>query len=180
METNQVVIPLSKGKTFLTILGCICFVALGAWVWAIADHQQYDPLLVRFAMIAGWIFFGLVGLYACYKFFDRKPGLVVDGEGIVDNSSGVSAGRIRWEEITDIGALKVQSTRFLTIHVTDPEKFIRRGNFVQRALNAASVKMTGTPITISSNALQMNFSELQTLLTGALEAYRASRPPKAN
>jgi hypothetical protein len=42
----------------------------------------------------------------------------------------------------------------------------------------ANVKLTGTPVNISANSLQMNFSELQALLTGAFEAHKASRPDR--
>ncbi len=96
---DQIVIPLSRTKIVLLFLGAVAFVLLSVWLWTIADHQtRHNPLYVKAVAIAGASFFGLCAGFAFIKLFDTKPGLIIDSDGIVDNSSGVSAGRVPWQE----------------------------------------------------------------------------------
>lgn len=170
----ETVIPLSKRKIVLLLLGCGAFVAGSIWIGYIADAQQrYNPLLMKGAALAGASFFGLCGIYGCIKFFDGRPGLILDAEGIVDHSSAVAAGRIPWSEITGLKVSEIAGQRFLTIKVVNVQKYVERGSILKRMLNRANTKMVGSPINISANALRMSFDELLRVLTGAYEKYRA-------
>ena len=174
---EKVVIPLSKGKIVLAILGSIGFVAASTWLWAIADAQtRFNPLTVRGAALVGSLFFGLIGVYCCVKFFDRKPGLIMDREGLWDNSSAVSAGRIPWDEVTGLKVSTISGQRMLTIEVADPQKYVERGRLHMRILNAANTKLTGSPINIASNGLRVDFDELQRLISEAFAKYKGSDP----
>ena len=59
----------------------------------------------------------------------------------------------------------------LTIEVVDPQKYVGRGGFVNRVLNAANARMTGSPINISPGSLRVKFDELLRVLTRAFERY---------
>jgi hypothetical protein len=172
---HDIVIPLSKGKLALLLLGSIAFVAGSIWIWSIADSQtRYNPLYMKGVAIAGVSFFGLCGIYGCIKVFDGRPGLIVDDQGIVDNSSAVSAGRVPWEEIIGLRISEIAGQRILVIEVTDPQKYIERCGVFLRMLNAANTKMMGSPINISSNSLKVNFDDLVRRLTEAFERHRAA------
>ena len=95
VATERILIPLSKTKIGLLLGGSGVFVAASLWLWNHADEiPHHNALYVEVVAIAGIGFFGLCGLYALFKLFDTEPGLIVDAEGIVDNSSAVSAKRI--------------------------------------------------------------------------------------
>jgi len=176
--TAGTVILLSKKKIVLLLLGCVALVAVSIWLGYIADSQRrYNPLLMKGVAFAGVSFFGLCGIYGCIKFFDGRPGLILDKEGIVDNSSAVSAGRIPWSEITGLKVSEIAGQRFLTIEVVNVHKYIERGSFLKRMLNRANTKMVGSPINISANALRLNFDELLRVLTEEFERYRAPVEP---
>src|SRR5580698_10622693 len=97
--------------------------ACSIWIWSIADSQtRYSPLYMMCVAMAGVSFSGLCGIYGCIKVFDGKPGLIIDHQGIVDNSSAVSAGRILWDEIVGFRVSEIAGQRFLTIGLTDPQK----------------------------------------------------------
>jgi hypothetical protein len=169
-EKAEVIIPLSKSKVALLLLGSVAFVGTGIWIWSIAETQsRFDPLLMKGVALACVSFFGLCGIYGCIKFFDRRPGLIIDTEGIVDNSSAVSVGRILWGDVVGLKVSSISGQRFLTIEVVDPQKYVDRGSALTRMLNAASVKMTGSPINISSNSLGLKLDELVHLVTEAFE-----------
>jgi hypothetical protein len=124
--------------------------------------------------IAGVSFFGLCALCGCFKVFDTRPGLIIDDQGIVDNSSAVGAGRILWDEVVALNVSEIAGQRFITIVVADPEKFVGRGVFLSRMLNAVNTKMTGSPINISSNSLGLKFDELVQALTAAFEKHKGA------
>src|ERR1700682_4416800 len=93
-------------------------------------------------------FFALCGLYCFVKMCDRAPGLVLDRDGIIDNSTGVAAGRVRWEEITDIRFRMMGRQRFVTIDVVDPRRFVERGGAVRRLMTRLNTTTLGRPVHI--------------------------------
>ncbi len=169
---EQVVIPLSKRKLALLFGGSLLFVVMGLWLLQVADEQRlWNPLVAKGAGLAGVAFFGICFASGVWKLFDRSPGLVVDRIGLVDNSSGISAGRIPWSEITGISVTTVKplpllkAQRFLTIHVRDPQAYVARGNALKRMMKRANYRMFGSPIHISAVALKTSFEDLVELVT---------------
>ena len=172
--TEAIVIPLSKNKLALLVLGSSAFVAGSIWMWSNAEAQpRFNPVWLKCVSLVGMLFFGICGIYGCIKFFDDKPGLIVDDEGIVDNSSAVAAGRICWDEIIGISVSEMAGQRFLTIEVVDPQKYIERCGYVVRILHMANIKAVGSPINISANSLKMSFKELVSLMSESLDLHKA-------
>ena len=163
--TDELVIELSKSKAILMILGSFGFVAAGYWLFsmdaaAMREGLIDDPLFVHGVGIVGMVFFGMVGIVGIRKLFDKKPGLVLNSAGIIDNSSGLAAGFIPWSEITGAEIYEVHRQKMLIIKVRNPEEFIQRGNVLQRAMVKMGSKMSGSPIAITSNTLKINFPQL--------------------
>jgi len=171
--TDETVIELSRTKLVLAVLGSCAFVAAGAWLLSFdAGEVRYgrsfalfynNPPIVYGAGLAAILFFGLCGLYAFVKLFDKRPGLILNSSGIVDNASGVAAGFIPWPEVLGAGVYEVQKQKMLVVGVRDPQKYVGRGGALKRAFNEANSKMVGSPVAISSVALKIDFSELVTL-----------------
>ena len=163
--TDELVIELSKTKVVLMVVGSVAFVAIGAFfllnVESVAkDMPIDDPWFVRGVGIAAIVFFGFTGILGVKKLFDKKPGLVLNSAGIIDNSSGVAAGFIPWSEITGAEIFEVHRQKMLMIKVKNPQIYIERGNALRRAANKMNAKMGGSPIAITSNSLKINFAEL--------------------
>ena len=71
------------------------------------------------------------------KLFDKKPGLIFDAAGVVDNASGLSAGLIPWSEIIGAKTFTMRGQNMLIIEIKDPEKYLGRGNWLKKlAVNA--------------------------------------------
>lgn len=170
--TERIEIPLSKNKLFLLIGGSILFVGLGVFMILNADSFQEqsnsilrNPMVLKVIGIVSILLFSATGIFSFKKMFDKKPGLVIDTDGITDNSSGVSVGLIEWEDITDIKTHQIMSTKFLLIEVKDPEKYILKAKSgMKTKMLRANLKSYGTPISISSNALKYNFKKLEALI----------------
>ena len=188
--TDETIIELSRGKLGLLVLGSGAFVALGAWLLSldaaeIEDGRSFaffynDPLIVYGAGLAAILFFGLCGLYGLFKMFDRKPGLIFNSSGIVDNASGLAAGFIPWSEVLGAGVYEIQRQKMLVVGVRDPQKYIGRGGAFRRALNKANSKMVGSPIAISSVALKIDFSELVSLFDRYCRKYGGASAGRGN
>jgi hypothetical protein len=181
---DERVIELSRLKLVMTIGGALLFVAAGAWFFLapadgsfIRDMERFAPPWAIHALGVVAALFGIAGVvYGVRKSFDQKPGLVLGATGLVDNSSAVAAGFIPWSEITGLSLFQMRRQRMLIVHVADPEKYIARGNALQRMLNRANTGMVGSPISISSNALRIPFDELQREIASYLMRYGTLMP----
>jgi hypothetical protein len=183
--TDETVIELSRKKLVLLVLGSCGFVALGAWLLSLdADEIRAgrsftlffnEPTYVLVLGVAAILFFGACGVYGLLKMFDKKPGLVLNSEGIVDNASGAAVGFIPWNEVIGAGVYEIQKQKMLVIGVRDPQKYVERGGALKRWVNKANLGMTGSPVTISSVALKIDFAELVPLFDRYAQKYCAGR-----
>jgi len=146
----------SKKKLAGFGVGSAACAAFGIKWWMVADAA----LVGTGVAVIGIGFFGLCGLYCFVKMCDRSPGLVLDRDGIIDNSTGVAAGRVRWEEITDIRFRLMGRQRFVTIDVVDPRRFVERGGAVRRLLTRLNTTTLGSPINIATDGLAISPDEL--------------------
>src|SRR5690554_5511875 len=105
-QNEQIEIPLSKQKMILTLLGSIVFVGLGIWFLInppkIRNPIFGNPTVIFIVGLVAILFFGLVAITVFRKLWDKKAGLIINQQGIIDNSSGVSAGLVLWTDIEEI------------------------------------------------------------------------------
>jgi hypothetical protein len=177
-EKEQIEIPLSKTKMILTFFGSLLFVGLGLWFVINPPKSNHwlfgNPTVIFIAGIASVIFFGLVAVIIFRKFSDKKPGLIINKQGITDNSSGVSAGLIPWTDIQEITISQVMSQKFLMFTVKNPEFYLDQvTNPLKRNAMKMNYKTYGSPISISANSLQTNFDDLHKLLIEKLNEYKS-------
>lgn len=162
-------IPLSKKKTILSLIGAMIFVMLGL-LFIIKPESFKSTVysnseIIRIAGIASVSFFGLCSIFITKKLFDKKFGLRIDQNGINDNSSATSVGFIDWEDIKDIKTIQVASTKFLVIMTDKPKKYIDRAkNVISKQAMKANQKMYGSPLSIISISLKINFDDLEKLV----------------
>ena len=179
--SDETIIERSKKKMILIILGSLAFVAIGIWIltWNAADistGKSYrlfmnSPALAYTLGVLAIIFFGGLGAFVAKKIFDKKPGLILNSEGIIDNASIASPGFIPWSKITGISVFEMNKQKSLIVHLTDPKKYTDQGNFLVRKLNQANTQFSGSPIYISATTLDIKFDELLDLFNGYLQKY---------
>jgi hypothetical protein len=168
-EENQIEIPLNKKKLYLMLFGSIIFVCIGTWLVVSPPKSNHpifgNPIIILTSGISAIIFFGYIAFSLFKKLPDNKPGLIINSEGVIDNSSGVSAGIVLWKDITEITTSNVMNQKFLMLIVKNPEEYINRQNgIVKRKAMEMNYKSYGSPISISANTLNTNFEELYELL----------------
>ncbi len=183
---NRIEIPLSKQKITFLIIASLAFVIAGILFvyqpgrfvseYTIRYRMFNNPEMIRIIGIIAILFFGAAGIYGIKKLFDKKVGLVIDENGITDNSNASSIGLIEWNDILEIKTEQVMSTKFLLIEVENPEKYIGKAKSGMKArLMKANMKMYGTPLSITSNTLKYDFNELEKLIQNKFENNRNAR-----
>jgi hypothetical protein len=166
---NRIEIPLSKQKIILMLIGSIAFVAIGLWFViappTIQNSYWGNPTKIMIVGYSSIIFFGLCAFFLIRKLPDNKPGLIIDDNGLIDNSSGVSTGQILWADIEDISVIEIHRQRLIMIHVKNPQDYIdKQKSGFKRRIMTMNFKMYGTPLSITSNALKIPFDELLSAL----------------
>ena len=134
MENEKVEIYSNKTAWIFYFLGAIIFVIAGIFI--IIYGKEYQPVFSNpflrfmhnkvtqiFIGIMGILFFGFAAIVFFIKIFDKKPGLIIDSTGIIDNPNRISARHIRWENITGIKSFKGKS---VVIVIDNPNEYIER------------------------------------------------------
>lgn len=167
---NSIQIPLSKTKIVLLTIGSLVLVCLGIWfILGFATLQnRISPLLIRLIGVVAVLFFGGTFAFSIHKYFDSGPGLIINQNGIIDNTSGVSIGLIDWESITGIRSKQIMSTQLLLIDTNDPEKFVAKASGIKAKIMRTNYNMYGTPLSITATTLKYDAAELEELLKSAL------------
>ena len=175
--TDPIEIPLSKKKLLLMLAGSVGFILIGFWFIIdppkISNPYFGDPTLLLLLGIVSILFFGICAVYIARKLPDNKAGLIIDSSGLIDNSSGVSAGRILWSDIQDISVIEIHRQKLIMLQVKNPQDYIdRQKSRFKRKMMQMNFNMYGTPLSITSNSLKIEFNELINILHDQFQVSR--------
>lgn len=177
---EQIEIQLSKSKLSILLIMSVIFVLSGLWL--IINPKEISNVIIGNSTvilivgIASVLFFGMCMVFITKKILNKTPGIIFNKTGLIDNSSGVSAGLILWTDITGISITTVANQKFLMIIVNNPDKYInRQKGFIKKKAMQMNNNWYGSPISISANGLKCNLEQLHTLLQ---EQYHESKNPQ--
>ncbi len=165
MPTPTIEIPVSKAKALLIIAASVAFVIACAWLWTIADTQtDRPPAVMKAVSVIGIVFFSLGMVVGVKKLFDKRPGLIIDDQGIQDNT-GLGKGRfIAWTNITGFKLIEIKRTKLISVFVNNADELIAGQSPWKQKMTRLTLQNYGTPISISSSTLKMDSDELLKLL----------------
>lgn len=177
-EISTMEIGLSKNKIIKQLFVSICFIGIGIWLLVkppvISNPYFGNPTVILCAGIASIILFSIFAIMYIQKLRSSALGLIIDKQGITDNSSALSVGLIAWSDIENISVMEMYRQKLIMIKVNKPEEYIaRQANSMKRKMMEMNYKTYHTPISITSNILQIKFDELLHKLTSDLEKSRA-------
>jgi hypothetical protein len=170
--SKEIQIPYSNTKFCLVMAGCLSFVVLGIMILldaqAMTSLRYGSEFLNRVIAICCMLFFGAIFITIPLIFFKNKMGLIIDEQGITDNSSFSSVGLIEWKDIKGIRTVKFQRTKALLIDTNKPKKYINKAesSFKKRLLNS-NKRIYGTPLYITSLILNIGFNDLEKIMIEA-------------
>jgi hypothetical protein len=176
--SDERIVPVSRRKVLMLVIGAVGFVALGFWMfqldsaWIESQRRFNNPLLIHAFGVVAMVFFGACGLVGIRRLFDSKPGLVLSSSGILIAASAASAELIPWSDITRFDTYVIHRQKMLVVKLAAPEKYMSAGGSLRQALQRANMQLVGSPFAISSGTLKIKFDELVTLCNEYLEKYR--------
>lgn len=163
-NSEQTIIALSKTKLTKLFIGAVAFVAAGFLftLKPLLFTKSDDPYVVVWIGYATIIFFGLCAVYLGMKLFDKKPGLILDEEGITDNSGGAaSRQKILWRDVKEISIQQVMSEKFIMLKMKNPDFYYKNEkNPIKKRMMELNYRLYGTPVSISANGLKIGVEEL--------------------
>jgi hypothetical protein len=167
------VYPLRRWRLAWLMVFCLLATLVAALV--IVAAGAFPPQQAWLAGIGGGLallVFGAATISAASRLFGRQPGLVLDHEGILDNTSFSSVGRVPWTEITGVRVVHppgfrnrpfgptIRPPRFVIVDVRDPRPFLRRGNLLKRWLIRANAWGLGSPVAIAPSSVDVDTDKL--------------------
>lgn len=173
---KDIEIKLSKKKLSLLFTAAIGFVICS--ILFIINPSHFVSFIVRSEKIIfligiiGIIVFGIASIFLFIKLFDNNLGLIINNEGIIDNTNSSSIGLIKWTDIINIRQENVMSTKFLLIEVKNPEEYIERTGKLKKFTLKQNMNTYGTPLTLTSVGLQSSFEDLRKTIIDSWEKYK--------
>jgi hypothetical protein len=154
---DDLVIPGSRLKLVGQFAGGVVFAACG-W-YLMFGHGQTDPY-ERLVGLVTVVFFGAIAVSILFHLVKGGPAVVINADGVVDNSSGVSVGLIPWDHIRDVREYRVQDQVFLSITPKNLDALLKKQPRWKRALMRANLSMGAGPVNIPQAALGVKVSDL--------------------
>ncbi len=159
-QKQQIIIPTKRRFILFALLGSILFVIIGIYMINSEPNRKYSLTFLKTWGLIGTSFFGLTGLYCLKKLFDNKPGLIIDENGLWNNSSIISNHTIKWNELSGVGLRKIRNEKILFLYFTDDKSFIMKFNLIERFFMRISLSLHNSPIGISTRSLKYDIDKL--------------------
>lgn len=169
IQEQKIEIGLNKKKLRNGFISCTSLGFSGLILFFLSPDNKYpvfNNLFVKYGAAVISIFFFTFGVfYFLRKLAGKKPGILIDDKGILDNSSAVSVGLINWDDIKQFTKATSMKQEFLVVEVNNPEYYInKQTNYLMKKGMAYNYKHFGSPLAISANLLNCNLNELITIL----------------
>jgi hypothetical protein len=165
---DKIEISGSRKKILIFMLGALFFVLFGS-LGSISPETFVSTIFsnvsfIRITSALAALFFALCFSFLVKVFFTKKMNVIINEEGIFDNSSYASVGMIKWEDIISIKHSTVMSQKLLFIKIKNPDDYINSQSIIKKMLLKINLKIYDTPIILSSNALNCNFNKLEEII----------------
>jgi hypothetical protein len=169
LENKETIVPLNKIKLRKHLGISIVFVGIGLYILTIDVEKQTgflkDNFLLKMLGIILILCFCILSVYYVKKWRDKKPALIINNDGIIDNSSIFSVGHILWEDAKYISVEEVYKNRSICIFLDNPDKYLnRQSNLLKRIFMQLNSRKRGMYITFPEAALDYNFNELYNII----------------
>ncbi len=166
-------IPLSKKKLLLLTIAGIAFIVCCISL-LFYPEKFINPVFGRTTIIVvGFIGFAVFSFFTIQNFkkiLDKKMGLTITKEGIIDNSSAISIGLINWKDINKIVRTKMISNNLFIVDTNEHKKYFAKARniWVKKSMKT-NYKWLGSPLIITPTSLSIPIGELEKLLQTAFE-----------
>ncbi|MDI3320989.1 STM3941 family protein [Pinibacter soli] len=161
-----------KRIPFLAIAGLILIVLLAMAminVTSSEDASTQQRFYFYLFFIVPCIYYTSVSVIDyCKTTFNRKAMLSIEADGILDNLSIYSCGKIPWNDITEVKVKKAFNTNFLLIYIRNANTLIsKQSKWKQQTLRGFQKKF-GTPVIVAQTRIKDNVENIKDIMIAQL------------
>lgn len=171
-EEELVIYP-SPRKLFGLCAASIIFVLIGGGMFAVGLNEEELPVPVIAVGLVCVLFFGSCLIYLLYRLLNKKPSVVLDDQGMMDDSSYIGGGRLRWDQIEEIMMYDFMGQRFIGLKLADTQAFLTQQSGLKKMLMKLNRGMVKAPVNISQQGVAMPLGELYVQM---VERWRSAYP----
>ncbi len=162
---KEIVIPQKSGAFFKILFASgIPFAYLSYLLFQnqLGTKSLNQYVLVLIAIIA-LILLGII-INTLVQLSIKKPALVLNNKGLIDNVSMAKAGFISWKNISDCFIAKLSGVDQLMIKLKDYDSILENQNALKKGMLKVPIEDHGTPIAININLLAYSPTKLQKMI----------------
>lgn len=160
---DTIVVKQSKKGTILYSIGAI-LMSLASLLLVFVNFRSEDGslsiltqndilyILLKVILVIGFFFFGICFIFILKRAKEGKEILVVNNEGITDNSSALAFGFIPWSDIDKVYIDSVMGNQFIELVINNEDKYISTLNGIKKNLVLTNKKMGHQLVCISLNS----------------------------
>lgn len=175
----------SKIKLAVLIIFTLPFSIIGIFMLALETFPNGDLGEIVFHTIC-FIFLSIWTIICIVKLFSKKPLVIIDEIGIINNTNKLTAdmGYIQWAKIEKLSLWSHQLNRFIFISIKEPcrchmnplQKVIIRICAKLKFLNSYGFKYSlNARLVLDATLLDMNDKEIRRILEERLSEYKRSK-----
>ncbi|MFC5464071.1 STM3941 family protein [Lederbergia graminis] len=165
---NDFIVKPKMGRMVMLAFLSLVFVLIGlVFLFVQFDGDTVIPKVIGAITV---IFFGLCMLYYIKVLMKPEPAVIVTKEGIIDQSSYIRAGLVRWEEIEGIDLISFSGQDYLGIFTFDPDLIIDRSSGFKKMLNRMNTGLLPSQVNIPVKLLNCSMDDLMNAISERWEA----------
>lgn len=141
-------------SSYIPIILTVIMVIAGLWLLFMEEDIFNSNLLnfiIKIVAILAVIFFGYGMIFFINRKLENKDIVVVDKNGITDNSTAISLGFIPWKDIDNIYMNSMMSNKFILIKLKNEEEYLNKTSTIKRRLMLKNKNMGYEMICINLN-----------------------------
>ena len=158
---DDYIVLFKRSRMLLLIFFSLIFTVLGVVFMGLSSQgigsEKIWLLGIGIVLV---ILCGLCLYYYIMVLIKGKPALMITEEGIIDNSSFIGAGLVRWEEIANIDFINFSNQVYLGIFTTDPDLIVDRTSGFKKLLNNLNKGLLETQVNIPVKILACPLDDL--------------------
>ena len=107
-------------------------------------------------------YYGVPALIAYLRIlFSSKAKITINEEGIIDNLTSYSCGKINWSDVTDIKIQNAYNIKFLIIEVANPDSLLSQQTKRKQRMLKSVVKKFGSPAVIPQTKVNCSLESME-------------------
>jgi hypothetical protein len=180
MNDSTISIPKNRKKQILFFLLSLLFVFGSVYVLKLdSSFLQLSLIYKKVIAVTGGVFFSMSAIVILLNILKTGPGLIVDENGITNNSNILSGYFVNWEDVKSMRIFMIRTRgsgqRYIGIKVKNNEKIYAQINLFKRTLLKLNARFQESPVYITESALNQSLEETLRILEEKHELFKTSK-----